>query len=60
MHYSYGNIHIIKGGSLIFSSAQIDFWAKSIIIENGGQLPMNSSAAPIGTAGRGPPDTAQV
>ena len=36
--YHYGNINIIKGGSSTFDDARIEFWAKSILIENGGSL----------------------
>ncbi|MGH7815740.1 MAG: hypothetical protein ACREQI_17265 [Candidatus Binataceae bacterium] len=53
-HYFYSNVNIVKGGSLNFQDAQIDFWAKSVIVENNGSLMAGSSATPIGTAGRGP------
>lgn len=55
--YYYGNINIIKGGSLNFDDAQIDFWASSIIVENQGSLIAGSSSEPIGTMGRGPNNT---
>ncbi|MBW1780782.1 MAG: G8 domain-containing protein [Deltaproteobacteria bacterium] len=48
--YQYGFIHIVKGGSLIFRDADIDFWARSILVENGGSLMVGSSENPIGSA----------
>src|ERR1700730_9296313 len=40
--YFYGNVNIIKGGQLVFvepkKPAPTDFWARSIIVENGGLL----------------------
>ena len=49
--YHYGNINIIKGGSLTFDDARIEFWAKSILIENGGSLIAGTEQAPIGNKG---------
>ena len=59
--YHYGNVNIIKGGSLQFSDAVINFWAHGILIENQGSLIAGVSGAasdgsggtivPIGTAG---------
>jgi hypothetical protein len=40
--YNYGNVNIIAKGSLVFEEnvrgEKIDFWAKSILVENGGSL----------------------
>ena len=41
--YVYGNVNIIDGGSLEFKEpaaqgSQVNFWAKNIIVENGGKL----------------------
>ena len=40
--YNYGNVNIIAKGSLVFEEnvrdEKIDFWAKSIVVENGGSL----------------------
>lgn len=54
--YQYGNINIIKGGSLTFKDENIDFWAKSILVENEGSLiagidPSTGTITPIGTNG---------
>ncbi len=53
--YNYNDVHIYGGGSLAFADAAIDFWAKSIIIENKGTLTAgvasDGSIVPIGTAG---------
>jgi len=49
--YQYGNINIISGGSLTFNDAKIDFWAKSILVENGGSLIAGTPEKPIGTNG---------
>src|SRR5262249_40677417 len=48
--YQYGNVNIIAGGSLNFSDAKIDFWAKAILVENNGSL-LAGTTMPIGTAG---------
>src|SRR5436190_18699950 len=45
--YNYGEINIYGKGKLIFSDARIDFWAKSIIVENGGELLAGKDTAPI-------------
>ncbi len=57
--YFYGNINIVAGGQLIFTDPMInvDFWAKSIIIENHGAMLAgvvnpgmpNEQIVPIGT-----------
>jgi len=54
--YVFDNIDIYGGGSLAFADANIDFWAKSIIIENKGTLtagvaPDGVTISPVGTAG---------
>ncbi|MBI4382196.1 MAG: G8 domain-containing protein [candidate division NC10 bacterium] len=49
--YKYGNVNILNGGSLIFTDATIDFWAASILVENGGSLIAGTPSAPIGTNG---------
>jgi hypothetical protein len=48
--YQYGNINIINGGSLNFKDEVINFWAKSILIQNGGSL-IAGKPDPIGTKG---------
>ena len=55
--YYYGNINIIKDGTLKFDDALTDFWAKSIIVEKGGSLIAGTEKAPIGTNGKGPGGT---
>ena len=49
--YKYNVINIYDGGELIFDDANgtINFWAKAIIIENGGKLTIGTPTAPIGT-----------
>ncbi len=49
--YQYGEIDIINGGSLTFKDEKINFWAKSILIQNGGSLIAGSTSDPIGKAG---------
>ena len=49
--YHYGNVNIIGGGTLEFGDAIVDFWAKSILIENGGTLSAGSPASPVGING---------
>jgi hypothetical protein len=57
--YHWGDVNIIQGGSLTFTDSVIDFWAKSIIIQNGGAMlagvvnagESNEQIVPIGTAG---------
>jgi len=48
--YKYNVINIYDGGELIFDDANgsIDFWAKAIIVENGGKLTIGTPTAPIG------------
>ena len=45
--YRYRNINIVKNGKLIFLDAAITFWAKSILIEDGGYLYVGSTQYPI-------------
>lgn len=47
--FRYGNVNIYKGGSLKFSDAKIDFWARSILVEKDSSLLAGSPASPIGT-----------
>jgi hypothetical protein len=47
--YNYGYINIVDGGSLEFADAKIDFWTKSILVENGGSLKVGDNATPVGT-----------
>ncbi|MFA5181118.1 MAG: G8 domain-containing protein [Syntrophales bacterium] len=47
--YNYGFINIHSGGKLIFANAKIDFWAKSILVENNGSLLVGTPAEPVGT-----------
>ena len=59
--YNYRDVNIIKGGSIQFSDAVINFWAHGILIENQGSLIAGVAGAaadgsggtivPIGTAG---------
>ncbi|WP_049768132.1 G8 domain-containing protein [Methylocella silvestris] len=55
--YNYNQINITNGGSLIFDEGAntlkiaIDFWASSILIENGGKLIAGSVTDPFGTRG---------
>ena len=49
--YQFGNVNVVAGGSLIFADATIDFWARSILVENDGSLIAGSPTAPIGTRG---------
>ncbi len=44
-HYDFVNIH--SKGKLIFKDAQIDFWARSILVENDGSLIVGSVNEPI-------------
>jgi hypothetical protein len=56
--YHYGQVNIYDSGSLQFSDAKIDFWAKSILIQNGGSMlagvinagTPTEKIVPIGTA----------
>jgi len=51
--YNYGYVNVRgdgqKEGKLIFLDAKIDFWARSILVENGGNLVAGSPDNPIGT-----------
>ncbi|MGH7933352.1 MAG: hypothetical protein ACREQN_09305, partial [Candidatus Binataceae bacterium] len=56
--YNYGDVNILEGGSLIFTDTTTDFWAKSILIQNGGSMLAgvvnpgpSEQIVPIGTAG---------
>jgi len=49
--YKFGNVNIVDGGKLIFTDAKIDFWASSILIENGGSLLAGDGDKPIGQNG---------
>ena len=50
--YNYGDVNIIAGGSLVFQellpNVKINFWAKSILVENGGSLLAGEMLAPFG------------
>jgi hypothetical protein len=52
--YNYGNVNILAGGSLVFDEllpdVKIDFWAKSILVENMGSLSAGE-IRPFGTRG---------
>jgi len=55
-NYFYGNVNIIKGGSLTFSEplgtgTLVEFWASNIIVENGGALVAGASGTPYGSRG---------
>jgi hypothetical protein len=57
--YMYGNVNIIDGGQLIFAEAtnsKTDFWASSIIIENGGAM-IAGTTEPFGAGRRGADDS---
>ena len=52
--YVFGNINIVDGGSLEFrepaaEGSQVNFWAKNIIVENGGKLIAGTAKAPYGS-----------
>jgi cell migration-inducing and hyaluronan-binding protein len=59
--YFYGNVNIIQGGQLVFddppNNTPSDFWARSIIVENGGRLlaqtydPVSRTQQPYGRYG---------
>jgi hypothetical protein len=49
--FHYGNVNIIKDGSLNFDDKNIDFWAKSILVEFGGALTAGTPDNPIGKKG---------
>ncbi len=48
--YQYGNVNIIANGALMFDDVKVDFWAKNILVENGGSL-LAGTSRPIGTNG---------
>ncbi len=45
--YNYGFVNIHSGGKLTFQDGNIDFWAKSILVENKGSLIAGAPGAPI-------------
>jgi hypothetical protein len=47
--YSYGFVNIHSGGELNFQDANIDFWATSILVEDGGNLTAGTPTRPIGS-----------
>jgi len=52
--YVYGNVNIVDNGSLEFrepatKGSQVNFWAKNIIVENGGTLKAGTAKAPYGS-----------
>ncbi len=49
--YYFHNVNIFGGGKLQFTDAVTDFWAESILVQNGGVLTAGSLGDPIGTAG---------
>lgn len=49
--YRFANVNIHSGGTLTFADAAIDFWASSILVENGSSLVAGSSGHPIGQQG---------
>src|SRR5262249_38005223 len=55
--YYYGDVRIIKAGKLVFSEpagndTKVDFWARNILVENGGALVAGESR-PYGAQGNG-------
>jgi hypothetical protein len=42
--YKYSNINVVEGGTLLFSDATIDLWARNIIVENTGTVRAGSVA----------------
>lgn len=49
--YRYKNVNIYNGGSLEFKDADINFWAKSILVEKDSSLIAGTTSAPIGNNG---------
>ena len=53
--YFYGNVNVVNNGKLIFAepdaAMQTDFYASSVIIENGGALIAGDTSKPIGKNG---------
>ena len=49
--YKFKDVHILAKGVLTFDDANIDFWARNILVENDGSLIAGSPEAPIGTNG---------
>jgi len=47
--HTFDEVNILDKGKLIFTDAKIDFWASSILVENGGSLVAGTPSAPIGT-----------
>jgi hypothetical protein len=48
--YTYGDVNIYGKGTLTFQDEVVEFWARNIVVENGGSL-LAGVPAPIGTAG---------
>ena len=48
--YLYQNVNIINNGKLSFTDdgAEIHFWAKSILVESGGEVSAGTTATPYG------------
>ena len=49
--YRYVNVNIYNGGKLEFKDADIEFWAKSILVEKDSSLIAGTTAEPIGNNG---------
>ncbi|MGB3365769.1 MAG: G8 domain-containing protein, partial [Thermodesulfobacteriota bacterium] len=49
--YRYKNVNIYNGGTLEFKDADIEFWAKSILVEKDSSLIAGTTSAPIGNNG---------
>lgn len=49
--YRYKNVNIYDGGTLEFKDADIDFWAKSILVEKDSSFIAGTTSAPIGNNG---------
>ena len=54
--YYYGKVNIVAGGTLLFKEGQpsdidkvTNFWARSVIVENGGTLQAGTPETPYGT-----------
>jgi cell migration-inducing and hyaluronan-binding protein len=55
--YYYGDVRIIQGGKLVFTEpagtdTKVDFWARNILVENGGAL-LAGDSRPYGAQGNG-------
>lgn len=49
--YKWRHVNILKGAELKFDDADIHFWARGILVEDGGTLTVGTAAAPIGAKG---------